>query len=283
MTLASSLTRASRSNFLDIRSLLPLQKMEQNVDGWAKQYRENQPFPHIGIDSFFDETVIQELIDDFPAASSTTWKRASFDAAHEAEKLSLDRAEELPPSIRIFIETLNSAIFLKFLEGLVGIDGLIPDPYLVGGGLHMTSRGGRLGVHADFNIHQKFGLDRRLNLLLYLNEHWLPEWAGELELWDKDVKTKVKGYLPIANRVVVFSTTDTSFHGHPDPLNCPKGTYRRSIALYYYSNGRPLEEQSASHTTLFKARPNDTNRLSVRNVVRQLTPPIVWEIGRRLR
>jgi len=180
------------------------------------------------------------------------------------------------------VETLNAPIFLRFLERLVGIDGLIPDPYLSGGGLHMTPRGGRLGIHADFNFHKKLKLDRRLNLLLYLNHNWPPEWGGEFELWDKDVKTKVKSYFPIANRLVVFSTTDISFHGHPDPLNCPRGQYRKSIALYYYSNGRPAEERSEFHSTVFKARPDD--RFSaIRGVVRQLIPPVVWEIGRRLR
>jgi Rps23 Pro-64 3,4-dihydroxylase Tpa1-like proline 4-hydroxylase len=284
MALPSPLTPTQRVNFLDFRSLLPLEKMERSVNEWAGQYRENRPYPHIGLDHFFDDAVIQELSAEYPAASNTAWKRASFDPAHEEAKLSLDRLEDLPPSIRLFVEALNSSIFLRFLERLTGIDGLIPDPYLAGGGLHMTPRGGRLGVHADFNIHKKLGLDRRLNLLLYLNRNWRPEWGGELELWDKDVKTKVKGYLPLVNRVVVFSTTDTAFHGHPDPLNCPKGEYRRSIALYYYSNGRPVEEQSKAHTTIFKARPDDVKRLSfLQHAVRQCTPPIFWEIRRRFR
>jgi Rps23 Pro-64 3,4-dihydroxylase Tpa1-like proline 4-hydroxylase len=284
MALASSLPRASRSDFLDMRSLLPLQKMEEKVEAWAIEYQANRPYPHIGIDNFFDETVIQDLTLDYPAPSHASWQRASFDPQHEEAKLSLDRLEEFPSSIRNFVETLNSPIFLRFLERLVGIDGLIPDPYLTGGGLHMTPRGGRLGIHADFNFHKKLRLDRRLNLLLYLNHNWSPEWGGEFELWDKDVKTKVKSYLPIANRLVVFSTTDISFHGHPDPINCPKGQYRRSIALYYYSNGRPTEEQSETHSTVFKARPDDIKPLSaVRGVLRQLTPPLVWEIGRRLR
>src|SRR5262249_4010693 len=160
-------------------------------------------YQHIGIDGFFDEAVIQGLLSDYPAASYSGWKRASFDAEYEAEKLSLDRLEQIPPSIPIFIEALNSAVFFKFLERPTRINGLIPDPYLAGGGLHMTSRGGHLGIHTDFNMHRKFGLDRRLNLLLYLNQNWLPEWGGELELWDKDVKSKVKGYLPIVNRVVI--------------------------------------------------------------------------------
>jgi hypothetical protein len=284
MKLASSLPSNSRKNFLEMKSILPLHKMEQNVASWSKEYKENQPYPHIGIDDFFDEAVIQDIIDDYPDPTSAAWKRASFDAAYEAEKLSLDRFEDFPYSIRLFIETLNSPMFLNFLEQLTGINGLIPDPYLAGGGLHMTSRGGRLGVHADFNIHKKFNLDRRLNLLVYLNRHWQPEWGGELELWDADVKAKAKGYLPIANRIVVFSTTDSSFHGHPDPLKCPKGTFRRSIALYYYSNGRPESERSLSHSTLFRARPDESTKNHViRDAVKKLTPPIIWELGRRFR
>src|SRR5262252_5857554 len=136
MSLTDSLHRSSRNDLVDIRSLLPLQKMEQNVDAWARQYVENKPYQHIGIDGFFDEAVIQGLLSDYPAASYSGWKRASFDAEYEAEKLSLDRLEQFPPSIRIFIEALNSAVFLKFLERLTGINGLIPDPYLAGGGLH---------------------------------------------------------------------------------------------------------------------------------------------------
>lgn len=42
-------------------------------------------------------------------------------------------------------------------------------------------------------------------------------------------------YQPIANRAVIFATSETSFHGHPEPMRLPKGTYRKSIALYYYS------------------------------------------------
>lgn len=284
MALASAAPRLQRNNFDDLKSLLPLKKMEQTIDLWAREYRENRPYPHIGIDNFFDKAVIETLISEYPDPSYPSWNRASFDPQFEEAKLSLDRIEEFPPNIRNFVEALNSPIFLTFLEHLVGIDGLIPDPYLVGGGLHMTPRGGRLGIHADFNLHKKLGLDRRLNLLLYLNENWQAAWGGEFELWDKDVKTKVKSYLPTVNRMVVFSTTDVSFHGHPDPLTCPKGHYRKSIALYYYTNGRPPAERSDAHSTLFKARPGEHKGESVfRAFVRQLTPPIIWELARRMR
>ena len=66
--------------------------------------------------------------------------------------------------------------------------------------------------------------------------------GGHLELWDSGVKACEQRILPIFNRLVVFSTTDFSYHGHPDPLTCPDHRTRNSIALYYYSNGRPKSE-----------------------------------------
>jgi hypothetical protein len=61
-----------------------------------------------------------------------------------------------------------------------------------------------------------------------------------------------KRVLPSFNRTVVFSTTDTSFHGHPHPLMSPEGVTRKSVSLYYYTAGRPEEERSEPHDTIFK-------------------------------
>ena len=281
MAVPASLTSAPDAQHQDIKSLLPLQKMATSIGTWSQQYKDNRPFPHIAIDTFFDDNIIRNLVADYPGEFDASWNRTFLDAgAYEEQKLGLDRMEDLPPSIQSFINALNSKPFLEFLEQLTGIDGLVPDPYLYGGGLHMIPRGGRLAVHADFNVHEKLRLDRRLNLIVYLNYDWNPEWGGALELWDKDVKVKEKAYLPNANRVVVFSTTDTAFHGHPDPLTSPKGKYRRSIALYYYTNGRPEEEKSESHTTIFKMRPNEIRRRSAVDIIKPFVPPVVWQIRR---
>jgi hypothetical protein len=264
-----------------VKSLLPLERMKRDVDGWARQYRENQPFPHIGIDDFFDDAIIRKLVSEFPGEYDASWNRTFLDAGtYEEQKLGLDRLEDFPPFIQHFVNALNSRVFVDFIERLTGIQGLIPDPYLSGGGMHMIPRGGRLAVHADFNTHKEMNLDRRVNFLLYLNYDWNPEWGGALELWDKDVKVKGKSYLPIANRVVVFTTTDTAFHGHPDPLTSPKGKYRRSIAMYYYSNGRPEDERSETHTTIFKRRPNEIVKRRFLDVLKPFIPPIVWQVRR---
>lgn len=280
-TVSVSLPPAVEPQCLDTRSFLPLEKMDRFGEIWVQRYRENRPFPHIAIDGFFDESVIQRIVADYPGEFDSSWNRTFLDAgAYEEQKLGLDRLEEFPPYIQQFVNSLNSRIFVEFLERLTGIDGLMPDPHLVGGGLHMIPRGGRLAIHADFNRHKKLRLDRRLNLLVYLNHDWKQEWGGALELWDKDVKVKEKAYLPIANRVVVFTTTDTAYHGHPDPLTSPKGKYRRSIALYYYTNGRPEDESSGDHTTIFRMRPGEVRKRKPLDVLKPFIPPIVWQIPR---
>ncbi|MFM8411426.1 MAG: 2OG-Fe(II) oxygenase, partial [Alphaproteobacteria bacterium] len=126
------------------------------------------------------------------------------------------------------------------------------DPWFDGGGLHETLPGGFLDVHADFNFHGAWFLDRRLNVLVYLNHGWREEWGGCLELWDRDLSRCVKKVVPAFNRTVIFATDDTSFHGHPEPVRCPPGTTRKSVAMYYYSNGRPESERSGRHTTLWR-------------------------------
>jgi len=117
--------------------------------------------------------------------------------------------------------------------------------------MHKISRGGKLGVHADFNVNFVNNLHRRINVLIYLNEDWNPEWNGHLELWDKDLSKCCVKVEPIFNRAVVFNITDDAFHGHPEPLQCPETVSRYSLALYYYTEDRPEEEKSDPHAVIW--------------------------------
>jgi hypothetical protein len=124
----------------------------------------------------------------------------------------------------------NSSAFVSFLEEMTGFDGLIPDAGFEGGGLHETKPGGHLSIHADFNLHQKLGLIRQLNLLIYLNDDWSPAYGGNLELWDQAMNAGEIAVAPELGRAVVFTTALDSYHGHPDPLACPPDRSRRSMA-----------------------------------------------------
>ncbi len=212
-------------------------------------YITARPFPHVVIDGLFEDDAVQAVLDEFPAPGATDWAR--FDNPRERKLGFHHERTAISPKIRAFLEEMNSFEMLLFLEKLTGIDGLIPDPYFGGGGLHQIERGGFLGVHVDFNVHPKLHVHRRLNLLLYLNRGWREEYGGHLELWNADATICEKRILPLFNRTVTFSTTDTSFHGHPHPLTCPEGWTRKSVSLYYYTCDRPDAERSSSHDTIF--------------------------------
>jgi hypothetical protein len=244
-------------------------------------YLEAKPFPHVMFDDFFDPRLLELVLEEFPKPGEIRWQ--SFDNAQEI-KLASSREASFGPATRLLMYHLNSMTFLEFLSSITGIDNLIPDPGFEGGGLHQIVRGGKLGVHADFNKHRDFGLDRRLNLLLYLNKDWREEYDGQLQLWNRDMSRCEAKVLPIFNRVMVFGTTDFTYHGHPDPLQCPDGMTRKSLALYYFSNGRPAEEITGEHSTIFLPRDEKDLRPTLgqrtRDLAREFLPPI---LARRLR
>ena len=219
-----------------------------------QEYLSASPFPHAVLDGLFPDEVLESVLADFPRPGEIDW--VEFDSPTE-KKLGYSYTQPLGQSLREFLWAMSSAPVLEFLEALTGIDGLIPDPYFGGAGPHQIERGGFLKVHADFNWHPKMRLDRRLNLLVYLNKDWEEEYGGHLELWDRDVTRCERRILPVFNRTVVFSTTDESFHGHPRPLSCPEGWTRKSVSFYYSSTGRPEEERSAPHDTIFKPTPDE--------------------------
>jgi Rps23 Pro-64 3,4-dihydroxylase Tpa1-like proline 4-hydroxylase len=229
----------------------------RSVSARAEEFQSAKPFKHLVIENLFRPQFLQAVHDDFYPPNDPRWHR--FKDPSRQVKLMLQSEYQLPPSVKDLIRELNAEPFLRQLSVLTGIEGLIPDPYLVGGGMHQLLRGGKLAVHADFNKHTLMKLDRRLNLLVYLNEDWPDDYGGHLELWDRDMTRCEKRISPVFNRTVVFLTDDFSYHGNPDPVNCPEERGRKSVALYYYTNGRPAEELSpdGDHTTLFRERPDE--------------------------
>jgi Rps23 Pro-64 3,4-dihydroxylase Tpa1-like proline 4-hydroxylase len=207
------------------------------------------------LDGLFPERLLENVLTEFPGPDAIDWKRFSDGTGR---KLATREESQLGPWTLALLHQLNSSRFIRALEALTGIRGLIPDPHLEGGGLHQIERGGYLKVHADFNKHEGLRLDRRLNLLIYLNKDWNEDFGGHLELWTPLMDRCARKVLPIFNRCVVFSTTDDSYHGHPEPLRCPDSRSRKSIALYYYTSGRPESEMSRPHSTLYKRRPGET-------------------------
>lgn len=253
----------------------------------ADEYAAADPFPHIAIDDFFPLEVVKQLQAAFPKPEDVAW--GTFDNKREVKLALRDEALMPEPQLQILRE-LNGQAFIEFLKALTGLKGLVPDQAFYGGGLHQIQPGGMLKVHADFNLHPVTKMQRRLNAILYLNDDWDDSYGGYLELWDQKMTAPVKRIQPLANRLVVFSTTSTSFHGHPDPLTCPPGRTRRSMAWYYYTMP---EGRVDRHTTLFQSRPGESlysdaekrraQFARVKAKTRALTPRVVTSAIRAIR
>lgn len=232
---------------LNHNQMLPLARLTEIADSEAKNYQQAWPFAHGVYDNLFPEELLDKVISEFEEGEKQ-WRE--FESKYE-KKFQMNNDVNMQPVTRAFIHNLNSEPFLAFLEKLTGVEGLIPDPYLQGAGLHKIPRGGKLGIHVDFNEHRKMNLYRRLNVLIYLNRDWTEEYGGHFELWNEKKNQCEKRLLPIFNRMAIFTTTATSFHGHPVPLSCPEDRSRISLALYYYTAVERGDQLAKSHSTQF--------------------------------
>jgi len=249
-------------------STISLQNPETSTN-----YQNQEGFPHIVIDNFLLPEQAEQAWQAFPEVNDEIWTNWLH---YNEKKYGLTKREAIPDPIGSIIDQLNSKEFVSWLSDVTGIKNLIADTNLEGGGLHQTPHGGFLNIHADFTAHpHKRHWRRRVNVLIYMNKDWKPEYGGQLELWTRDMKRSFNKIIPLFNRCVIFNTDKDTFHGHPDPLTCPEGMTRRSIALYYFTE----EKLPLKNATNYQARPNDSlvksvlifldkNLLSVYNAVK---------------
>lgn len=248
--------------------------LENWAENFAEKYQKNSPYPHIVLDGFLKTPAAEKLANCFPGPQEDFWVRTRI---NDEIKSASTNEGRFPEAIRSALYALNSAPVIQFLETLTGISGLLPDPFFQGGGIHQTLPGGKLGVHVDFNQLPKSHLYRRLNLLIYLNPDWQESYGGHLELWDPAGEKCQKKVSPLFNRCVIFTTTATSFHGHPIPLTCPPERTRNSLALYYYTALPPEGKKSFVHGTVFMDTSSDRKSIlkKIRRMVSLCCPPIL--------
>jgi len=199
-------------------------------------YQAQRPFPHVVLKDAWRPDVLRQCKQ--AVESFADWDGGA-DTAVSRRKQTCGNIEAIPVVVKSVIDEASSPRFLRWLAALTGEPALLPDPYLEGGGVHRIFSGGFLKVHADFNWNRRIQVYRRLNLLLYLNPDWDEAWGGGLELWTQDLRTCEKVVFPHTNTMVIFTTDDNSYHGHPHQLQCPTEQRRDSIALYYYSPVKP--------------------------------------------
>jgi hypothetical protein len=235
------------------RPLFPYVKWSAQLPILKRQFRENQPYPHVHLREFLDPDVAAEMASEFPDMATDAWTRYK----HPNEnKLGLAKRALFPAQLGEVVDELNSPAFVYWLSQLTGIPDLVSDEMLEGGGLHQSGKGGFLNVHTDFsNHHYHKHWRRQVNLILYLNPKWDKQWGGALELWDREMRHCVTKIPPLFNEALIFRTDEISYHGFPDPLRCPETESRKSLALYYYTieSGTELKTRS----TDYRPRPED--------------------------
>jgi Rps23 Pro-64 3,4-dihydroxylase Tpa1-like proline 4-hydroxylase len=239
----------------------------------AGSYQGKEPYDYGCFDNFLPIKILERVRDEVLSMKVQAPEHAS---ANEHLKSSFN-PDRLPNYTKAVFHALNSRPFIQFLENMSGIKGLIPDPYYMGGGIHRTENGGFLDIHADFNHHRVMNLERRMNILIYLNPDWKEEYGGSFEIWSNDMSRKVEAFAPVMNRMCCFSTGDDTMHGNPEPVNHPSGQPRLSIALYYYTS--TWQEGRTAQSTIFKRRPGMNDAYSgdaTIRVVRDLVPPILY-------
>ena len=233
---------------LDIIDIEPLLG---RLEAAAAEYSTAAPYPHLVVDDALPADVFAAAVGEFPPIDDPAW--TGYLHVNET-KFANPRPSTWGPTLQGIAAALCTDEFVKALCKLTGFEHLVADPTMDGGGLHQTLRGGHLNIHTDFTTHHRRPeLRRRVNLLLYLNDDWDAEWGGALELWDAGMQSCQRRVEPVANRLLVFTTSGDAYHGHPDPLWCPAGSARRSLALYYFTE----EERPARRATRYRARPGD--------------------------
>lgn len=193
-----------------------------------------EPFNHIVIDNFLDNSVANLLADEFPDFNSNLWY--SYESPLEIKK-TMNFWDRFPPTTYQIFWDFCSAKFTSILS-LKFNTTLFPDIGLNGGGWHIHGSGGKLNVHQDYSIHPKIKMQRKLNIIYHLSKDWDPSWGGGLQLWSHNPETNkpkelVKEIDVKFNRAVIFDTTQNSWHGFFGELTCPQNVYRKTLAVYY--------------------------------------------------
>ena len=223
------------------------------ASGLAQKFAAAKPFRHVVVDDFLRPDIVGTLIEQFPSFDP---RKAVNELGEIGRKAVVSRIAGIGPAYKSLDRLIQDETFLRLIGQIAGIADLVYDPEYVGGGTHENLDGQDLDVHVDFNYHPGRRLHRRLNLILFLNPEWHEAWGGCLELhndpWTPEANY-VSTIVPIANRAVLFETTERSWHGFsqirlpPDRLHLS----RKSVAVYYYTAKRSAEETAHSHGTVY--------------------------------
>jgi Rps23 Pro-64 3,4-dihydroxylase Tpa1-like proline 4-hydroxylase len=265
----------------EFRSLLADKiALARQVEELQATYRTAKPFPHLVIDDLFAAEVLDALLVEMADMGRDKWKQVANDSRERT--LRMKSAAEMGPAGTRLLSIVHSAGFLYLLSEITGIPRLLPDPYLLGAGYAQMRRGDYFNVHSDRNVAYDTGMLRRLAMIVFLNKSWSPDYHGKLELWNHEATSCDATIEPLFNKTIIFEVANPNYHGVPVPLACPAERSRQSFILYYHTVGIPGQPYVKPHTSLFAPRTHGTNRVTLRQVAREVVPPFLVRALRRI-
>ena len=254
--------------------------LTRRIDELQATYRTAKPFPHVVIDDMFAPEVLDALLVEMADMGRDKWMQVANDSRERT--LRMKSAAEMGPAGERLLSIVHAAGFLHFLSEITGIPQLLPDPYLLGSGYAQMRRGDYFNVHSDRNVAYDTGMLRRLAMIVFLNKSWPADYHGKLELWNHEATSCDATIEPLFNKTIIFEVANPNYHGVPVPLACPSERSRQSFILYYHTVGIPGQPYPKPHTSLFAPRTHGTNRVTLKQIGREIVPPFLVRALRKL-
>ena len=232
-------------NKREISELVEKRLNKIGINFLREKYEQSGLINHIIIDNLLPIEVASRLNFDFPKEKELNHLNAlqenKFVGVYFSEKQKL---------VQECLYAFQEQSILKIISQITNIKNLIGDPELYAGGVSSMSKGCFLNPHIDNSHDRNLENFRRLNLLYYVNQNWIPtEDGGELVLYPKGIKNKEEKIHCKFNRLVIMRTDNKSIHGVKEILS--KTNRRKCISNYYFSKNSPLGK-SYYHSTSFR-------------------------------
>ncbi|WP_247454677.1 2OG-Fe(II) oxygenase [Bradyrhizobium sp. CW11] len=251
------------------------------TDALRTEYTTAKPWPHIVVNDAFPEKLL-----DMIAAECAALEETSLITTNTDRLMKQETSEGLGPATQHLLSLVDSARFREFVSAITGVRDLLSDPTHKFAGVHRTPPGGFTKIHQDFEIHPTTGLFHRVNLLIYLNRDWPDSYGGSLELWPRDMSALGRRIFPRFNTMILWETHGATLHGLPDPVTCPPGRMRLSVASYYYTTTRRVPASGERRVRYWAARPGEDHwieRMGWQDHLRALVPDPLYYVLRATR
>lgn len=253
-----------KSILLEETSVNPQYLEPSETQRLAREFQNAQPYKHIILDNFLNTEIANRLFENFPSIEKLN---KHYKGLNE-NKSEGSNFSDFDPVFAQVREQIMSPAFAAWVAQVTGIPGVFVTEDNLGTGLHQGTDGSFLDIHVDFNIHHIRNVHRRLNMLLYLNRDWKPEYGGAMEMWNADMTKLEKKVSPDFNRCLIFETSDISYHGY-SKITLPPGVTRKSFYTYFYTELTDKSKLKDYHDTVFKAKPEDTAFKKVGTTVKE--------------